>query len=86
MYVNQELAERVSIVIDYFDINSDIDIPAPGIPSDWSILTVFFKTRKARDVRHSCQSVLWRTWFTRAISRNSSYVVFCKNVSRISQK
>ena len=60
--------------------------PAPGISSDWSILTIFVNTHKARDMRHSCQSALSRKRFTRAISRKPSYVVLCKNVSRIFQK
>ena len=38
------------------------------------------------DMRLSCQSALWRTRFTRAKSRNPSYVVFCKNVPRFFQK
>ena len=29
-------------------------IPAPGIPSDWSILTVFVNTCKVRDMHLSC--------------------------------
>ena len=61
-------------------------IPAPGIPPDWSILTVFVNTRKARDMRHLCQSALPQKRFTRAISRNPSYVVCCKNVYRIFQE
>ena len=50
--------ERVSIIV----VNASFRLPAPGIPRDWSILTVYVNTYVNHLASRACETLLHRTF------------------------